>query len=80
MIWTNLLNFLCDVFDNMVSYVPDVNVTIPASALQGLNTLTKNVGYILPIPELLVVFDLWVSYITFRLGVTFYKHRIKLHL
>lgn len=79
MIWNTLVNFLCNVFDNMISYVPDVTYSIPNGAIDGLKTLCKNIGYVLPITDLLVVFDLWVAYMSFRLGVQFYKNRIKIH-
>lgn len=80
MIWTTLINWFCDHFDSMISYVPEVDFSLPASALSGLNTLTANIGYILPVSDLLVVFDIWLAYMSFRLGVTFYKHRIRLKL
>lgn len=80
MIWTTIINWICDIFDNMVSYVPSMSIELPAGSFDGLQTLVKNIGYVLPINDLLKVFDLWVAYISFRIGVAFYKHRIKVRV
>lgn len=78
MIWNALVDILCDLFDSMISFIPLIAITIPDSFFDGLNTLVQNVGYILPIDDLMIVFDLWIAYLFFRLCLTFYKRRIKL--
>lgn len=80
MIWSYLVDFIFTVFDKMIDYVPSVSFDIPQGALNGLETLCANVGYILPIDDLLVVFDLWIAYMSFRIGVSFYKNRVKIRV
>lgn len=78
MIWSTIIDIVCDLFDSMISFIPLISFTIPDSFYDGLNTLVQNVGYVLPIDDLLKVFDLWIAYVFFRLCLTFYKHRIKI--
>ena len=78
MIWELLIDFILDTFDSMLTYVPTLEISVPQSAFNGLRTLTANIGYILPVDDLLDVFSVWCAYMAFRLGCTFYKHRIKI--
>ena len=80
MIWELILDFILDQFDTMLSYVPTLEYSVPNTAIDGLKTLTANIGYILPIDDLIDVFNIWLGYMAFRLGCTFYKHRIKVRV
>lgn len=52
----------------ILDFLPDFDFDISPNALSGINILTKNLGYILPIKDLISVFGLWLLYISICSG------------
>lgn len=53
----------------IVSLFPDFVISIPDSVMNGINILSQNVGYILPLEGLLIIFDCYLAFQLFRFGV-----------
>lgn len=56
------------VSDIILALIPDAKISLPVNIANGLNVITKNVGYILPVPGLVAIFGVYMSWNLFKLG------------
>lgn len=52
----------------IISLLPDFVVDLPESIMHGINVLSQNVGYILPISGLIRIFNFYLLFLLFRFG------------
>lgn len=52
----------------LINLLPDFSIDTSSDFLSGLNTLTANIGYILPINGLLNIFTVYLAYLSVRIG------------
>ncbi|GAB5082672.1 hypothetical protein Osc1_18470 [Hominimerdicola sp. 21CYCFAH17_S] len=52
----------------IIGLLPDFVVNFPESVMHGITVLSQNVGYVLPIPGLIKIFNLYLLFLVFRFG------------
>lgn len=52
----------------IIAILPDFTISFPENVLHGINVISQNVGYILPLAGLIKIFNIYLSFQIFRFG------------